>query len=347
MEEQNTQYMVDFLSITLDLEKPFVMGNKINDTCIANNKTKIVKESILCENYKIINFLLENFNINEECISDIISDCYYSTYNYTNNYHKLIKWLGEKNIKIFKITMAKLINKISIYDYNMIYVLKNIFNKINNMYLTKRQFIKHVCETFRKIMTIYSQNEKNFSNFEYICLLIEIFQENQEYLQDTNYYLKLFDIILLNQHTNLKLLEKFIKYYGIKNIVKKHLESKELNFIPILIKSKSLEKITWFFDNIQEYTNFIKKSNYLDIFKVACDTGDIEIAKYIYNIIELCGLEITKQGLERILNNIIYSIRWDDKTKNNIVYELINLGIKPPSGYPQLTEYYNNLKIYS
>lgn len=351
MEEQNTpsiEYMVDFLSITIDLEKPFVLGDKMNDTYIANNKTKIIRELILCENYEIINFLLENFNIDEECISDIITDCYNSNYNDTKNFHKLIKWLEEKNIKMFEITIAKLIKKISVYDYNMIYVLKNIFNKFDNTHQIKQQFYKHICEKFFQYWNEYTQNNLTFSNFEYICLMIEIFQENQQYIKHPNFYLKIFDLILINQHTDLKFLIKYIKHYDIKmDKVRKHLETKELNFIPILISSKSLEKITWFFDNISEYTKFIKKSNYLEVFRAGCNTNDIEIAKYIYNIIGLCGLEITKQGLETILNNIIYSIRWGDKTKNNIVYELINFGIKPPSGYPQLTEYYNNLKIYS
>lgn len=351
MEEQNTQsteYMIDFISITIGLEKPFVLGDKMNNKYIANNKTKIVKELILCENYEIINFLLENFKIDEECISDIIKDCYNLNYDDIKNLHKLIKWLEEKNIKMFEITIAKLIKKISVYDYNMIYVLKNIFNKFDNTHQIKQQFYKYICEKFFQYWNENTQNQLIFSNFEYICLIIEIFQENQQYIKHPNFYLEMFDRILINKYTDLKLLVKYIKHYDIKiDKVRKHLETKELNFIPILISSKSLEKITWFFDNISEYTEFIKKSNYLELFRAGCKTNDIEIAKYIYNIIGLCGLEITKQDLKTILNNIIYSSRLGDRTKNNIVYELINFGIKPPSGYPQLTEYYNNLKIYS
>lgn len=45
-------------------------------------------------------------------------------------------------------------------------------------------------------------------------------------IKHPNFYLKMLYIILLNQHTNLKLLEKFIKYNGVKNIVKKYLETK-------------------------------------------------------------------------------------------------------------------------
>lgn len=349
MEEQNTpsiEYMVDFLSITLDLEKPFVLGDKMNNTYIANNKIKIVKELILCENYEIINFMLENFNIDEECISVIINDCYNSNYDDSNNFHKLIRWLGEKNIKVFEITMAKLINKISVYDYDMIYALKNIFNKLDNTHQIKQEFYKHICENFFQYRNEITQNQQIFSNFEYICLMIEIFQENQQYIKHTNFYLKMFDWILTNKYTDLKLLVKYIKHYDIK-IDETFLERKELNFIPILINSKSLEKITWFFDNISEYTKFIKKSNYLEIFIEGCNTNDIEIAKYIYNIIGLCGLEITKQDLAKIIKKLIFSIKCDNNKNNDIIYELINLGIKPPLGYPEFTEYYNNLKIYS
>lgn len=38
-------------------------------------------------------------------IYDTINDCYYSNYNYTKNFHKLIKWLCENNVKLFKITI--------------------------------------------------------------------------------------------------------------------------------------------------------------------------------------------------------------------------------------------------
>ena len=175
-------------------------------------------------------------------------------------------------------------------------------------------------------------------------MIIVTCYENNQYLN--NFYLKLFVRLLTNKYTNLKLLEKYIKHYNIEtDNARKHLVFKELNFIPILIESKSLEKITWFFDNVQEYTKFIKKSNYLNLFDIACDTNDIEIAKYIYATIELCGLEITVQDLTKILNDVIGSTRWNNY-RNNVVFELINLGIKPPYGYPRFMEYYNNLKIY-
>ena len=108
--------------------------------------------------------------------------------------------------------------------------------------------------------------------------------------------MKFFDIILLNKYTDFKLVEKYIKYYGIKmNVIKEHFISKELYFTELLIKSKSLEKITWFFEIIHDYTVFIKKLNYLELFTISCKTFYIEIAKYIYNIIGLCGFEITKK----------------------------------------------------
>lgn len=346
---QSVEYMVDFLSITLDLEKPFVIGNKMNDTYIANNKTKIVKQSILCENYEIINFLLENFNIDEEIISDIIKDCYNFNSNENKNFHKLIKWVGENNIKLFEMTINKLINKIRIFDYNMIYVVKNIFNKFDNTYQTKQLFMESICKSFCVKLKLLEEGQyTDFLNFEYICLIMEICEENKQYINNINFYLKMFEKILINKYTDLNLLKKYIKYYNIKiNILKKYLLSLNSNFIEILINSKSLEKITWFFDIIQNYTQFIKNTNYLFVFEASCKTNNVEIAKYIYNIIGLCGFEITKLDLSRILFGVIYLTRLNNENKNDIIYEIINLGIKPPIGYPLLTEYYNNLKIYS
>ena len=342
------QYMVDFLSITLDLEKPFVLGDKMNDTYIANNKTKIINEAILCENYEVINFLIEIFKIDEECISDIIN------FNFDSNksikLHNLIKWLSTNNLSLFEKIINKLIKTISIVDYDIILVLKNIFNKFDNMNQTKELFEKYIYERFFNTKYNYNYIEcVFFSNFDYICFIIEILQEKKQDITDINLYLKFFDIILLNKYTELKFVEKYIKYYGIKmNVIREHFISKEFYFIELLIKSKSLEKITWFFEIIPDYTVFIKKLNYLELFEISCKTYNIEVSKYIYNIIELCGFEIAKKDLSRILCHIIYSQRWNKDTQiNNIVFELINFGIKPPSGYPQLIEYYNNIKIYS
>lgn len=355
MDEKNIkaiQYIVDFISITIDLEKPFVLGDKMNNTYIVNNKTKIIKEAILCENYEVINFLLEIFKIDEECISDIINDCYNFHPEESIKLHNLIKWLSTNNLSLFEKIINKFIIKKNkcIYDYDIILVLKNIFDKFDNMNQTKELFQKYIYKSFFDTKYNYNYIEcVFFSNFDYICFIIEILQEKKQYITDINLKKKFFDIILLNKHTELKLVEKYIKYYGIKmNMVREHFISKELYFIELLIKSKSLEKITWFFEIIPDYTVFIKKLNYLELFKISCKTYNIGVAKYIYNIIELCGFEITKKDLSRILCHIIYSQRWDKHTQiNNILFELINFGIKPPPGYPQLTEYYNKLKIYS
>ena len=193
----------------------------------------------------------------------------------------------------------------------MIYVVKNIFNKFDDTYKIKQLFMKSICNKLHtsNMLRRYFQYD-NFLNFEYISLIIEICDENQQYMNNINYYLKMFDDILVNRYTNLKLLKKFIKHYDIKICtIKEYLETKEMYFIQFLINSQSLEKIIWFFDNVQEYTKFITKSNYLELFRASCNTNNVEIAKYIYNIIGFCGLEITKKDLKITLDTIIFSIR--------------------------------------
>lgn len=106
--------------------------------------------------------------------------------------------------------------------------------------------------------------------------------------------------------------------------------------------------IKWFLDIVKDYSKFIKKTNYFELFKRACKTNDLETSKYIYDIIQICGLEITKSQLTLILNIIVCNSRWNNSSNTEqLIFELINLGIKPLQDFPKYIQYYNNLKIYS
>jgi hypothetical protein len=111
-----------------------------------------------------------------------------------------------------------------------------------------------------------------------------------------------------------------------------------------LICTNSYEKINWFFDIIQEYTKYIKDKNYINLFEIACKTNNTQIAKYIYDLIKICGFEIKNEYIIIILDKIIYSSRWNTFDQQ-IIFELINLGVKPNINEPIYIDYYNNVKI--
>lgn len=358
MEEQKIQYALDFMTLTLELEKEFDINDKNRSSLyFANNKIKVIREILLSENYEIINFLLEYFNIGIEQMTQYINEIYvnevHDKYSELNiKLHNFITWLNTNNQNLF----FKIINsfitgkKINIFNYELIHKLKTIFDQYPDEDKTKKQFFDYITNKF--IFNNYYYNHyyfyldnEIFTNFEYIITVSEIIRKYSEYTKIKKINLSIFDIIFGNVHTNLKILLDYIKYIGLtEDEINTYLKTiGEEYFINFVLKTNSVEKIIWFFDNIDSYNKIISQSNYLSLFDNACYTKNVQIVKYMYSIIEMCGYKILNKDIEKILYRLVSM----NDLNNCVIYELINFGIKPPKGYPKLTEYYKKLKIYS
>lgn len=356
-EDIKYQYLYDFLSI--------VLGKKINldkeslHNIILSEIKQILKEIIDCDEYDMINVFINYVGIEAEKIIHEI----YQIQNNCKSYIKfeLIEWMYKNNIELFKIYINSIMNNKTFYylinDFNILQLFYNIIicSQNSDFIEYKNLCIEYVVKIFTN--SYYTQNINNvFINFEHLELIIDICLLDDEFGEDEFSY-NIIDCVLKNQLSNIKILKKTIQKLNLTSEeIKIHLDNKksiiinhnEINFLEELIKSKSIDKIRWFLDIITDYSKFINKKNYIRIFSIACETSNIEISKYIYNIIQICGFEMTKQEMITILNRIIFSSRWNESTdREQIIFELINFGIKPPSGYPKYTEYYNNLKIYS
>ena len=358
-EDIEYQYLSDFLSIVLD-KKINLDKESLSKTILSEIK-KILQEIIDCDEYDMLNYLINYSEVGIEKICDEICKIQNNFVSYIK--FGLIVWMYKNNVELFKMYFNSIINQKIFYhlinDFGVLQLFYNIIIGSQNSHFIqyKNLFINNVEKIFIDKYHIPNIN-KIFLNFKHLELIIDICLLDNEIegdkLEKKIFCYNIIDYVLKNKLSNIKILKKTIQKLNLtSDEIKTYLNKKssiiinhcDINFLEDLIKSKSIDKIRWFFDIITDYSKFINKNSYIRIFTIACQTSNTEISKYIYNIIQICGFEITKQEMMVILNNIIYSSRWNSD-KEQIIYELINLGIKPPSGYPKYTEYYNNLKIY-
>jgi hypothetical protein len=355
-EDIKYQYICDFLSIILEKK---INSDKVSLYNIILTKTKQILEEIIdCDEYEMLDIFINYIGISEEIIVDEI----YQIQNFRKSYIKFgfIEWMYKNNVELFKKYIGIIINNRLFYDlinnFNILQLFNNIIIDSQN-----NDFIQYKNSFINKIINIFytSDIEKMsnvFLNLKHLELIIDICLLDEK-LNKNDFSLNIIYCVLTNKLSNITILKKTIKKINLTSEqLNTYFESKgsivinhnEENLLIELINSKSIDKIIWFLDIITDYSRFIKKTNYLLLFKRACQTNDHEISKYIYNLIQICGFEITKEEMMSILNSIIYNSRFGDSlNKDQIIFELINLGIKPPTGYPKYIEYYNNLKIYS
>ena len=359
--EDKYQYAKDFIILSI-IDNKNTNKIDINEYLLPNlilvNFKKIIEEIILSGQYDIISVLVEYYKIDKKFIINNLINVQYINYNRIVKF-ETIEWIYKNDYEFFKeytcVLFENSLNLLNIFNNN--YKILKLFYEI---------IIKSNTENFVKYKSIFigstnkfmfnqinyninhEFNKNIYSNIEHLILLtdISICDESNYEKRNMTIYQILYKIIV-SEYSDLKLLKKFISNYNLlSKELKLKLENKDISFINNLINSKSYDKINWFFDVVKEYTKFIKNCNYINLFENACKTSDVKIARYFYELIQLCGFEITNQNIIGILDRMIYSSRWNKSTeKQKIICELINLGVKPPNGYPIYTEYYNNLRI--
>ena len=175
---------------------------------------------------------------------------------------------------------------------------------------------------FDKIKFIMDFNEKNKN---------QIINNNTEYILEC----------IIRYNDNLIILEKFIKLYNISTERIFQLIKKNLNIFEQVCKNGSIQMINWYIEMIPDFT-FITKNNYETVFENVCLSWNNEAAKIIYNIINCLNYKISPIRLNLILNRLISEHRLSNDV--NIIYDIINLKIKPTNGcLPKFKEYYENI----
>lgn len=362
-EDIKYQYLHDFLSIVIDKKINFNKQSLSN--IISSELKQILKEIVDCDEYDMLNLLVNYVGICEKKIIDEIYQIQYVSKSYTK--FGLIDWMYKNNFDLFGMYIVKIKNGGVFYDLiNDFNILQLFYNMIihppnNDIIQYKNTFINNVVKIFTNHNCTQKPNNI-FLNFEHLEMIIDICLLDEK-IKRNEFKFIVIDIVLINKFADIKILKKTIEKFNLtseeikthfdnKNSIKnsKIIEMNHIYFLNEIIKSKSIDKISWFFEIIPDYSKFVTGKNYEQIFAIACQTKNIEISKYIYNIIMICGFEISKPVMMSILHNLIIECRWNMSSSTNveqIIFELINLGIKPPTGYPKYREYYNNLKFYS
>ena len=266
-----------------------------------------------------------------------------------------IEWIITNETELFnnlinKIDFQKFIKIINSDNFDSIYQSIKKNEQILNIFENK---IVQLIELKLIRNLIYSQSTLNnlefLKIFEKIIIFVDLYLKKKfpnSNLNTNNYFNEVHSKIiygLLKTNTSLYIIVKYKKYYKITDEnIKNYFEKN--NILENIIRFSSVEIINWFFE-IASILIIIKASNYKNIFKQACLSGNIELIKLTYNLIECAGLKIDESYLYSIINQLIYEERWNNHNiqYDNIIYEFINMGIKPPSGISKYTEYYKNI----
>lgn len=347
------EYVEDFLSVVLN--KKINLNNPNPIDMLNLHFIMIMTEIIECEEFHILKYIISIYSIDKnKIVTEIIKIL---TNNENLSIYKITKWLYENDKNLFYefinvfLSYADLI---IIRDYETIKFLfesdlsNNEYNQLNKKLIYNVTLNIFFSFTEQKLIEI--KNKYIYSDFNYILLMIELCLSEESYTYKVYpnkecLYLDVLSKILINKYSELKIITKFISHYKLDTQQIITFFEENISILTI-IETNSFEKIDWFFNIVPDYTKFITKNNYLQTFLISCETSNCEISKYIYNIICVSGFQITKTDLSMVLRIVIRSqkcVNIDYK----IIYELINLGIKPPSGYPKLDEYYKNIKIYN
>lgn len=346
---KNKQYLLDFISITIG--KNISGVEEPNKTIVLSNIFKILEEIILIGEYRLINKIIKYFEIDEIVIGTNILHLP-TTYDYFKP--KLFWWMYNNNINLLRIYFNYLFvptNTKFIPVPNIIMTNYNILKTFYSIIVEKQnEFNIHKIEFSRSIhkivyVSINSQMDcKLCGEIRHLILITNICILDKS-LDKNELYFDIFDSMLTNKFENLRIIKQYCVIYGLTPTdIKNYFDKKKELFVYQIINSKSYDKVDWFFNTISDYTKFITPTNCNEIFACASHTKNVKLAKYIYEIILICGYEIKKDKIYDILCQLMcssYQCEFDDK----IVYELINLGIKPPHGISKYTDYYKSIKI--
>lgn len=305
---------------------------------------------------KIVDILIDNDYV--ETITKLkkifISDSHFINYisellskNLTEINLKSIEWLINNESDIFDNSIKKMtyIDTVDIINCdNFISIHKLIKSNLKILNTFENKIIE--------FLNSKSLSNNNYSrNYDSLIIITDIFikrnttNNNIEQNKLKQFHLKIINT-LLNSKTHLETIIKYKNNYKISDdVLKGYFED---NFIfENCVKYSSVEIINWFFE-IASLLVVIKPTNYKNIFKQTCMGGNLEVIKLVYNLIQCAGYILDKLFLQTILHNLIAEERWNsnnNKKNEEIIFEFINMDIKPIINSSKYSEYYKNIKF--
>lgn len=348
-------------------------------------KSKIIEMVLEYNYIELIQGLLIIYPNSEEHIGQIINEHINKIHidiidTISSSYPKIFEAIL-KNINIDKLftewdKFILIYSKIKLPEYD------SFLSQINNQIYLKMDKLL-IYQSNYSYNYNYNNNVGNiiFSDIEKLKFLIEMFinkdafdekRKKKIYLSVIEYFIKYNDKIIkyisndniaintnlnLNVNSNINsnanytllinMITKYIDHFKIPNILIKQQFETNYDLFLFVCKSGSIDFINWYL----EYASFlviIKTSNYVNIFKNVCGSANVEASKFIFNLIQAAGYKFDSHTLNQVMYSIINNQRWNSNSEDKsdeIIYELIGLGIKPPVGFSKYTDYYNSIKI--
>ena len=341
-----TESEIDLLIESIILNNNLIFEKNVEDN-LKKYKQQIIEVIISNDYVELIPKLKKIYSYDLQNITDALIT-FFPKINSDS-----IEWICVNELEIF----INCINKINVDDFmNFIdsdnfYSIYESVKKNKNMLNNFEYKITHILENILinpKTNTYISpfKNFKFLNIIEKVIFLIDIYlRNNPNNNNNFNTVHSKIVLALLKTNTSLELIIKYKKYYKItdKNLKiffeKSDIFEKNVRFC-------SVEIVSWFFE-IASVLTIIKPSNYITIFKQACLNGDIKLIKLTYNLIYCAGYKIDNHSLFPIMIGLIHEQRWMGNKTNydDVIYEFINMGIKPPAGISKYLEYYNNITI--
>jgi hypothetical protein len=349
----NVDNKVDYLIEIININNDFVFENLIEEE-FKKYKFKIIDEIIDNDFIELIPKIKKIFKSNK----------YKSDKNISNNIikslkkklHRLdlksIEWFIKNEKEIFK----KALEVINLSDFMEIIISEKNFQITNSIKTDKdilniyeNKIISLITTLYISMFTVKRISRKEsqlYSNLDNFILIINI------YLKKKNLYKSEIEAIhskiifsMLKNNCSFENIIRYKKTFQISEPLLK--EYFEKNFIlEGFLKYSSIENVKWFFE-LASVLVVIKHSNYKRILTLACLSGNIEVIKLIHNLIECAGFKIDEITYQSTIRNLISEERFNNNIKKNyyenIIYEIINMGINPKCGKSKYNDYYKNM----
>lgn len=309
---------------------------KIIDLIIDNDYIELIsKLKKIFESDKNVNFnIIESL---EESLNDISLDSINWLIN--NESEILTNCLIKVGLQNF-LNLVKSDNFVSIYK--LIKLNKNVIDALTNkiISLLDNKF-------FAKSRNWNDYDPDIFKNYDKIILLTDLYinyKKKKLIVDDKLVHLKIMNLLVKN-NLELKVVISYKNHYKIKDQELKEYFEKNAVF-ENFIKNSSVDTVNWFFE-IASVLAVIKSSNYKNIFSQVCGGGNLELIKLVYNLIQCAGYKIDNGLLKTTMDELIWCERWSNAKNHNdcVIFEFINMGVKPPSKISKYNDYYKNITI--
>ena len=303
-------------------------------------KKEIYIELIKNNYYKILNSIQLLIDIDNNQLVNLII-CNFNYFNIS-----FLNWLIEHKPKLLINIIDKIFNKnkFILYKKEKLFI-ENIYNFVINIEHIEPKYLL----TFKLLInsTITCNYLYSIDDIDVIIWFVIQFKKENNLINYINVYRNAI-IIMIKNNTTLNILLKSINKLEIKQQELHDILTLNDTIFKKVCSNGDLQVLNWYIENSS--LCLIKSSNFKNIFICACESYNPIVAKIVYNLIICSGYSFDKLSIQYVTTYIMQQLKWNNKNlklePDLLIYELINLGAKPPFGSEfKYIDYYNNISF--